>query len=88
MSSLTALLQHKVKKSSKKPLRWLRKTTFAERPVVNGPFGERDVLPCDFHATGGNLKIMEKYVEELVDPCLEREGDGSVLPKKKLADLR
>ena len=88
MSTLTARLQHKVKKSSKKPLRWLRKATLQERPVYHGPFGERDILPCDFHATGGALKIIEKYVADVIDPTLEQQDGDSVLPKKKLADVR
>ena len=88
MTTLTARLQHKVKKSSKKPLQWLRKATFAERPVWNGPFGERDILPCDFLVSGGTLKIIEKYVEETIEPHLDRDHDGNVLPKKQLIDIR
>ena len=88
MSTLTALLQHKVKKSSKKPLQWLRKATLAERPLLSGPYGEHDALPCDFCATGGTLKIIDKYIANLIEPVLEREQEGSVLAKKKLVDAR
>jgi len=88
MSSLTSLLQHKVKKSSKKPLRWLRKATLADRPVYHGPLGEREVFPCDFFSSGGKLKIIETFISESIDPSLEFDTEGSVLHKKKLMDIR
>lgn len=88
MSTLTALLQLKVKKSSKKPLSWLRRTTFSTRPIYHGPYGERDAFPCDFYASGGKLKIIEKYIDENIDSNLDRESEGSILPRKHLADLR
>eukprot|EP00210_Caulerpa_lentillifera_P007847 g7489.t1 len=85
MTTLTALLQHKVKKSSKKPLRWLRKTAFNGQSILSGPYGEHEVFPCAYASCGGSLKIIEKHINEAIDPHLEKD---SVLSRRVLADYR
>eukprot|EP00210_Caulerpa_lentillifera_P003401 g3245.t1 len=73
MATITALLQHKVKKSSKKPLRWLRKAALTEQSIVSGPYGDKEAFPCDYRSSGGSLRIIEKHIEEAIDPHVEEE---------------